>query len=228
MADDAPDFAAQVFGAEPAEPTPVPAPAAPPAASFIPAAPMADAADVERVRADVARFADLNAQLAQPLHAAPAPTADFWIEPERAIAEMQAATAREMESTRADLERTQIEWRLSRISQALNASERQARAKHGDSAVDAAVHAALQAGTHLSFVQQPDAYAELMRWHGTQALMHEMAGDPAAYRARVRQQLLAEMAPQQQSRGRVPLVAADGQVQSTREFLRGMFSSGGR
>lgn len=89
------------------------------------------------------------------------------------------------------------EMQNSILNTKLDISERYAREKFGDAAVDAATKAAIEAGYNTVFVQRPDAYKELMEWHQGQQVRAQIGGDPAAYReqlkAEIRAQLLAEM-----------------------------------
>lgn len=83
------------------------------------------------------------------------------------------------------------------LNMSLNESERRARDAHGAEAVDAAFEAAQRSGFAQAFVNKPDAYGEMVRWHKAQQLSETIGEDPNAYRERlkseVKQQLLAEM-----------------------------------
>lgn len=88
----------------------------------------------------------------------------------------------------------QIEQRF--LNQSLNDSERRAREVHGSDTVDAAFEAARQSGFAQAFVNKPDAYGEMVKWHKAQQLQATIGADPAAYaeqlKAQIRAQLLAE------------------------------------
>lgn len=89
----------------------------------------------------------------------------------------------------------QIEQRF--LNNTLNDSERRAREAHGSETVDAAFEAAKQSGFAQAFINRPDAYGEMVRWHKAQQLQATIGADPTAYaeqlKAQIRAQLLAEM-----------------------------------
>lgn len=89
------------------------------------------------------------------------------------------------------------EQHQSMLNMRLDMSERYAREKFGNEAVDAATNAAVQAGYNQVFVQRSDAYKELMEWHQGQQVRQQIGTDPVAYRAQVeaevRAKVLAEM-----------------------------------
>ena len=74
-----------------------------------------------------------------------------------------------------------------------NTSEMLAKSKHGAQAVEAARDAALQAGLGNHFLNQPDPYEAVMEWHRGQQAAREI-GDPAAYKEKLKQEILAELA----------------------------------
>jgi hypothetical protein len=81
-------------------------------------------------------------------------------------------------------------------------SERFTRSKHGDEAVDAAFETAKAAGVIDQFRGRKDPWGELVKWHKQHQVMSEIGNDPDAWRAqerdRLRQEVLAELAGQQQ------------------------------
>lgn len=81
-------------------------------------------------------------------------------------------------------------------------SERFARTQHGSDAVDAAFEAAKAAGTIDQFRGKKDPWGELVAWHKQHQVMSEIGNDPNAWREkereRMRQELIAEIAGQQQ------------------------------
>jgi hypothetical protein len=83
------------------------------------------------------------------------------------------------------------------LSQRLDFSEAKARDTHGNEAVDAAFDAAKQAGFTQAFVNRPDAYGEMVRWHKAQQLQQTIGNDPTAYtqqlEAQLRAKILAEL-----------------------------------
>jgi hypothetical protein len=83
------------------------------------------------------------------------------------------------------------------LSTRLDISERYAREKYGSDVVDAALDAAAKSGYAQSFVNRPDAYGEMVKWHQGNRVYEEIGSDPTAYReklkAELRTQLLAEM-----------------------------------
>lgn len=92
-----------------------------------------------------------------------------------------------------------IEHRIEQrfLNMTLNESERRARDTHGADAVEAALEAAQRSGFAQAFVNKPDAYGEMVRWHKAQQLQETIGVDPNAYKERLKQelkqQLLAEM-----------------------------------
>jgi hypothetical protein len=92
-----------------------------------------------------------------------------------------------------------IEHRIEQrfLNMTLNESERRARDSHGADAVEAALEAAQRSGFAQAFVNKPDAYGEMVRWHKAQQLQETIGEDPNAYKERLKQelkqQLLAEM-----------------------------------
>lgn len=81
-------------------------------------------------------------------------------------------------------------------------SERFTRSKHGDDVVDAAFEAAKAAGMIDNFKGKRDPWGDLVKWHKQHQVMSEIGADPDAWRAqereRLRQEVLAELAGQQQ------------------------------
>lgn len=75
----------------------------------------------------------------------------------------------------------------------LTVSENQARASHGDAVVDAAFQAAEAAGILGQFAQRKDGWGDLVRWHKGQKAMAEIGDDPAAYAARLEEQIRAKV-----------------------------------
>lgn len=88
------------------------------------------------------------------------------------------------------------EFSTALLSQRLDFSETKAREVHGDEAVNAAFEAATKSGFRQAFVNKPDAYGEMVKWHKAQQLQQTIGTDPAAYaeqlKAQIRAQLLAE------------------------------------
>jgi hypothetical protein len=74
-----------------------------------------------------------------------------------------------------------------------NTSEMLARDKHGDAAVETARDAAKAAGLGDYFLNQQLPYQELMKWHTSQTIAKEI-GDPAAYKEKLKAEILAELA----------------------------------
>lgn len=95
------------------------------------------------------------------------------------------------------LQALRSEFQQSLLNQNLNISERYAREKHGDAAVEEAIQAAVTSGYGQVFASKPDAYKELMAWHEGQKVRQEIGADPAAYRqsleTEIRAKILAEM-----------------------------------
>lgn len=74
-----------------------------------------------------------------------------------------------------------------------NTSEMLAKSKHGAQAVETARDAAVQAGLGNHFLGQPDPYEAVMEWHRGQTAAKEI-GDPAAYKEKLKAEILAELA----------------------------------
>ena len=72
-------------------------------------------------------------------------------------------------------------------------SETKARAKFGDDHIDEAIQAATQAGVVDQFKGQPDAWGKLGAWHKQQKVVSEIGDDPAAYKEKLRAELLQEI-----------------------------------
>lgn len=148
------------------------------------------------------RFEQLVTQL-QPKADSPPPAPDFWEAPETAI----------------DHRLTQA---ITPIQQALaaqreNMSRMMAAEKHGESAVEEAYQAlaAMKSAnspefqaTYQQVMSSPHPYGALVAWHGKQKVMSEIGSDPAAYREKIKAELLAELnGGQQPSAQPAPSVA---------------------
>ena len=72
-------------------------------------------------------------------------------------------------------------------------SETKARMKYGEEHVDEAIKAATQANMVDSFKGQPDAWGKLAEWHKQQKVVAEIGDDPQAFKAKMREELLAEI-----------------------------------
>ena len=68
-----------------------------------------------------------------------------------------------------------------------NMSERLARQQFGDQAVEAAQHAALQAGLGEQFLMRRDPYGDLMKWHRSTSFLQKVGNDPEAYEKSIEQ-----------------------------------------
>lgn len=97
----------------------------------------------------------------------------------------------------------------------LNMSEMMAVNKHGDETVTQAADAFKQAAAKNpalvhEFTQQRDPYGFVVQWHKRNAALTEIGEDPAAYKERIRTELMAELQAQQpapavqQSAPRIP------------------------
>lgn len=78
----------------------------------------------------------------------------------------------------------------------LDMSEDMARQAHGDEVVNAALHAAQEAGVADQFQAKRHPWGELVKWHEQQRAITEI-GDPKAYRAKIEAEIRAEMAAEQ-------------------------------
>lgn len=72
-------------------------------------------------------------------------------------------------------------------------SESQARTRHGDDVVDAAFQAAEAAGVIAQFAGRKDGWGDLVKWHKGQQAMAEIGDDPAAFKARLEEQVRAKV-----------------------------------
>lgn len=79
------------------------------------------------------------------------------------------------------------------VHQRANTSEMLARGKYGDAKVDEAVQSAIQAGVNQQFMAQPDPYRALIDWQNSQSVAREVGGDLNAFKAKVREEYLAEL-----------------------------------
>jgi hypothetical protein len=78
------------------------------------------------------------------------------------------------------------------MHQRANTSEMLARQKYGDAAVDAAREAAVKAGLGTHFLTQSNPYEAVMTWDRGQKAARDI-GDPAAYREKIKAEILAEL-----------------------------------
>lgn len=78
----------------------------------------------------------------------------------------------------------------------LDMSENMARMAHGDEVVNAALHAAQQAGVVGQFQAKRHPWGELVKWHEQHQALAEI-GDPKSYRAKIEAEIRAEMAAEQ-------------------------------
>jgi hypothetical protein len=117
----------------------------------------------------------------------------------------------------------------SMMNMQLNMSEQLAVSQHGQDVVNAAYEAVKAAGNAQQFIQSPDAYGAMVKWHREQQAIAEFGSDPAAYketlRNELREELLAELkaggaqltgqpAPQQQAQPqRLPGTLSDAPAQ---------------
>jgi hypothetical protein len=105
----------------------------------------------------------------------------------------------------AEFVQAQVEERF--LTHRLNDSEERAIATYGADVVDAAYEAVLKAGPHEAqrLLATKDPYAELVKWHKRQLAMAEVGDDIEAYKARLREELLAEL----QGGGKAPNPASN-------------------
>lgn len=105
----------------------------------------------------------------------------------------------------AEFVQSQVEERF--LTHRLNDSEERAIATYGAEVVDAAYEAVLKAGPHEAqrLLGTKDPYAELVKWHKRQLAMAEVGDDLDAYKARLREELMAEL----QGGGGTPNPASD-------------------
>jgi hypothetical protein len=78
------------------------------------------------------------------------------------------------------------------VHQRANTSELLAKGKYGAQAVEAAREAAVKAGLGNHFLTQNDPYESVMEWQRGQTAAKDI-GDPAAYREKIKQEILAEL-----------------------------------
>ncbi len=118
--------------------------------------------------------------------AAPQQAPDFWEAPETAIDHRLSQAI------------TPIQQAL--MAQREGMSRMMASEKHGEEAVNEAYQAlaAMRGAPEFQSVydqvmSSPHPYGALVAWHGKQKVMSEIGSDPAAYREKVKAELLAEM-----------------------------------
>lgn len=75
-------------------------------------------------------------------------------------------------------------------------SEAKARLKHGDELVDEALQAAQEAGALDQFKGRRDAWGDLAAWHKNQKVAKEIGGDLDGYKAKLREEITAEIKAQ--------------------------------
>lgn len=156
-------------------------PAAPPAApeekhQAIPISALMD--EREKRQAAERRAQEIERRL-QEFEAKSKPRVDFYDNPEQAIAE----------------ERTNYQRAL--WNERLNMSEIVARQQHGDETVSAATEAFMQAAAQnpalgMDLQRQANPYGFVVNWHKQQSILAEIGNDPAAYRERLRAEIMAE------------------------------------
>lgn len=157
-------------------PPPPPAPQTVPLAELIETRRRAQAAEQERqeIRQQNQQLMEALSRLTRPQQPEPQPI-DPIADPEAAFAALQHRQQQDLLTVRLDM------------------SESFARQRFGDQAVEEALAAAHAAGINRHFAQHKDAYGEMMRWHQGQRLASEIGNDPAAYEARIRAKVIAEM-----------------------------------
>ena len=190
--DDETELAADGAEGDDIEPEPEPKPTADRQQRGIPSARLKEEADARRAaeaeaNAMRAEMAALRAEMQanrqprqQPVQEAP-PKPDLFADPEGWAASQRQAIREEIETTN------------------FNRSMAEAHQEHGDR-FGTAFKALQQAGDPVAINQIRQSYnpgKALMQWHDRQALMAEVR-DPAAYRERVRQELLADPEVRQQ------------------------------
>lgn len=236
------------------QPAPEPAPVAPPPAP-VPApqpqphmVPLPELLDTRR-RAQAAEAAlqqmqqhmlARDQQFAEALHRLsvqqqpqPQPI-DPVAEPERAFQTLAQKNAELEHQLRALPEVMERRFQEHATNERLNASEYQARTKHGDELVEKAREAAIHAGLAPSFRNQPDPYGALVQWYRTQEFAQKVGTDPAAYEAQIRQQererVIAEFRQGRQPSNIPPTItsatnsaSAPQGAPSDRDIFKGMF-----
>jgi len=79
------------------------------------------------------------------------------------------------------------------LNERLNMSQMMAEEKYGEDRVKEALEMAAQAGVIPSFMRARHPYKELIEWHDKARVMQDIGPDPAAYRERLKAELMAEM-----------------------------------
>lgn len=153
---------------------------APEAPEKAPEAPMVPLAALQEERKERQRLLDLLEQQSKPEAKEPesqeAP--DFIADGEQAWQSVQT-----------------VAQQAARAAQ-LDVFEENAREKHGNEKIDAALEAfkgATEAEKSAIFGAK-NPYRDLVKWHDASALRAEIGEDPAAYKARLREELKAELA----------------------------------
>lgn len=155
--------------------------------------PLKVAQDERRKRQELERrLADLEKQLTAPKQEPkpqdPAP--DWFVDPEGAAGKMYQ----------------QLEY--SRLNDRANFSERVAVKTYGKELIDEVKQAVATAGVARHFfINSPDPYDDAVQWYKKQKIVSEIGDDPEAYRAKLREQVLAEMGQQNGSQPQGQAVA---------------------
>jgi hypothetical protein len=110
------------------------------------------------------------------------------------------------------------------INERLNISEMQAREKHGDAQVEAAVKEFQQAAEadpslRTKLYSQPHPYAWMMKQVEAIRVQREIGDDPAAFRAKIRAEIEAELAAKSAPQQEAPLSAPAPRVPNLQPSL---------
>lgn len=129
------------------------------------------------------------AQKPEPVAPTPEPEPiDFIAEPDKAVESLRSEMRNETQQLKNQMSLTyaQRTFGADVVQTAFNAVK---------ATGDPAVAAALQA--------QPDPYGAMVDWHKKQQMLAEVGSDPAAYEAKLREKIMAEMKAQQSVTGEV-------------------------
>lgn len=112
------------------------------------------------------------------------PKQDFFDNPEQAIAQLRAQFQHALWNERVSM------------------SELMTRQAHGDEIVSKATDAFMEAARSnpalaMDLQRQANPYGFVVNWHKQQSMLADIGTDPAAYRERIRAELMAEMQAQQ-------------------------------
>jgi hypothetical protein len=183
--------------------------------------------EARQARMQALQLTEALQRLTQPQQPAQ-PQIDPNLDPAAAIQDLERRVA-------ANLQAIDQKYQRQALNDRLNTSEAKAQEKHGADIVARAFEAARESGFAPSFVNRPDPYGEMVAWYQGQQFRQEAGGDINALKAKIREQVIAELKggaqPQQVPRNLPPSLStatsantATQVVPETGDFFKSMFS----